>query len=122
MEFLLAIALLAPIVLLIWALVRHAQRIRHEAIDKDARTEQLEGISDALVRYVLERDRHTCQTCGSTCRVGIDFVGETPDEARKIGPEDLEARCVRCYVSRWETLKDTPATQAERDGNLSQTR
>jgi hypothetical protein len=116
MELLVAAALLAPMILLVWALVRHARRIRQEAIDKDVRSQQLEQINAALVRYVLERDGHTCRTCGSTCQVGIDFTGDTPGEGKTIHPEDLEAKCARCFVARWGTLREAPTTPEERAG------
>lgn len=104
MDTLIAIALFAPLILLIWALVRYAGRIRREAIDKDLRAQHLENLSPAIVRFVLERDRHTCQTCGATRQVGVDFTGDTPEEGREIVAADLEARCARCHLDRWKTL------------------
>lgn len=117
-ELLVFVAFLAPMVLLIWALVRHARRIRFEAIDKDVRGQRLEQINEALVRYVLERDRRTCQSCGTTTDVGVDFVGETPGDGETIRPEDLEARCARCYARQWETLREGRLSREEHDGIL----
>ena len=98
---------LAPVLVLIWALVRYAGRIRREAIDKDIRTQHLDHLSPALVRFVLERDRHTCQRCGVTERVGVDFTGDTPAEGQEITPANLEACCASCYLEQWSSLGET---------------
>jgi 5-methylcytosine-specific restriction endonuclease McrA len=106
MDFLLSIVVLAPILVLIWFLVRHATRIRRDAIDKDDRMQRLEDLDPSLVQFVLARDQHTCQRCGTTAQVGVDFIGETPGESVEISAEDLESCCTECFFDRWKTLQD----------------
>jgi 5-methylcytosine-specific restriction endonuclease McrA len=117
MDYLLVLAFFAPLILLIWVLVRHASRIRRDALDKDLRIQHLDNLNPALVRFVLERDQHTCQRCGTTDQVGIDFSGETPGEHVDITASDLEASCVNCFFKQWKTLQDSPREE-ERAGIL----
>lgn len=107
MDALIVVAAFAPLVLLIWVLVRYAGRIRHDAIDKDLRTWHLDNLNPAIARYVLERDTHTCRSCGTTKQVGVDFVSETPGEHEEITPDSLVARCTACYLKQWKTLQDS---------------
>lgn len=109
MEIAIAIAFLSPLIVLIIVLVRYANRIRRETVDQELRTEHLDALNPAIVRYVLERDRHTCQRCGAARRVGVDFTGPTPDEDREITASDLAATCADCYFRQWTTLRETPA-------------
>jgi 5-methylcytosine-specific restriction endonuclease McrA len=118
MDYLLVLAFFAPLILLIWVLVRHASRIRRDALDKDLRTQHLDNLNPALVRFVLERDQHTCQRCGTTDHVGVDFIGETPSEHEEITASDLEASCVNCFFEQWRTLQDPPPREEERAGIL----
>lgn len=110
MDTLILLVFLAPLLLLVLFLVRHARRIHREMIDKDLRTQQLEDLDRSLVQTVLDRDQHTCRTCGGTARVGVDFHGDTPGEEAEITPDDLEARCADCYLDRWQRLRDDPST------------
>jgi 5-methylcytosine-specific restriction endonuclease McrA len=118
-ETLIVIVAFAPLVLLIWALVRHAGRIRRDAIDKESRTERLDNLNPAIARFVLERDRHTCQRCGTTHQVGVDFRGATPSGEQEVTADDLEASCSRCFLGQWKTLQGTSGTDAERTGTRS---
>jgi hypothetical protein len=106
MDPLIAIIAFAPLVLLIVVLVRYASRIRHDVVESDLRAERLQGLNRALVRFVLERDRHTCQSCGGTTNVGVDFTGETPDDKDEVSEDELKARCADCYLTQWRTLHD----------------
>lgn len=115
-ELLIIVVFFAPILFLIWALVRHASRIRREAIDKDVRTQHLDQLRPELVEHVLERDQHTCQRCGATTDVGVDFTGPTPGEGQEITPDDLEACCVRCFQRQWDTLREPVSSETEREG------
>jgi 5-methylcytosine-specific restriction endonuclease McrA len=110
MDTLIILALFAPLILLILALIRHATRIRRDAIDKDTRTERIDELNPAIVRFALERDSHTCKRCGSTSRVGVDFRGETPEGQSEVTPGDLEACCAACFLKQWKTLQGTPAS------------
>lgn len=114
MDTLIVIAAFAPLLLLIWALVRYASRIRRDAVDKESRTRLLEDLNPALVRFVLERDRHTCQRCGTTRHVGVDFIGDTPGADREITASSLEASCAGCFLTQWTTLRDTHETGSSR--------
>jgi hypothetical protein len=105
MDTLIILAFFAPLILLILVLVRYASRIRRDAIDRDVRTEQLEALNSAIVRFVLERDEHTCQTCGAKKQVGVDFTGATPHHQAEVTAKDLEARCASCYLKQWSTLQ-----------------
>lgn len=113
METLILLAFFAPLLFLILLLVRHAWGIHRDAIDKTARTQQLEELDRSLVQGVLERDRHTCQSCGTNDQVGVDFRGATPDEGRTAGPDDLEARCTRCYLARWQRFQEVSPSPDE---------
>lgn len=116
MDALIVIAFFAPLVLLIWALVRHAGRIRREAIDQENRTRLIDELNPALVRFVLERDRHTCQRCGATHHVGIDFVGRTPDENEEISANRLEACCGQCFLGQWKSLQGSETAGRKEPG------
>jgi 5-methylcytosine-specific restriction endonuclease McrA len=76
----------------------------------------LSVLNPAIARFVLERDRHTCQRCGTTHQVGIDFRGATPSGEQEITTDDLEASCSQCFLGQWKTLQGTPGTDAERTG------
>lgn len=110
MDPVIVIAAFAPLVLLIWLLVRYARGIHRDVVDSDLRAEILASLNPALVRYVRERDRRTCQTCGSTSNVGVDFVGETPEPDHEVTDDDLEARCTQCYLTQWQTLQGQKAS------------
>ena len=115
MDPVIVIAAFAPLVLLIWLLVRYARRIHRDVVDSDVRAELLASLNPALVRYVLERDRHTCQTCGSTSNVGVDFVGDTPEDDAEITADELEARCAQCYLTQWQTLQNQKSSNSAED-------
>ncbi len=106
MDPVIVVVAFAPLLLLIWLLVRYARRIQLDVVDSDARAELLGNLNPALVRFALERDRHTCRTCGGTTNVGVDFAGETPEDDAEITADDLEARCTQCYLTQWQTLRD----------------
>jgi hypothetical protein len=106
-DILIVIAFFAPLVILLLVLVRHAGRIRRDAIDSDERTRLIDDLNPAIVRFVLERDRHTCQRCGATSQVGVDFTGETPGHQQEISAYSLEACCADCFLGQWQTLQDT---------------
>jgi hypothetical protein len=110
-ELLITLLLLAPLAVLAWILIRYAGRIRRDLVDKQDRSARLDEISPAIVRFTLERDEHTCRTCGSTSRVGVDFTGATPDPDVTIGAEQLEARCTTCFQQRWRTLSEDSKEQ-----------
>jgi type II secretory pathway component PulJ len=116
-ELLIALLLLGPLALLAWALLRRGRRIERELLDKQERTRRIEQISPGIVRFVLERDGHTCQTCGSRRHVGVDFAGDTPEEDSgvHIQPDMLEARCADCYAARWPSLAQGPVSGRDRD-------
>lgn len=112
METIILLVFFAPLLFLILFLVRHARRIHREVIDKTVRTERLDDLDRSLVRTVLERDQHTCQSCGATTMVGVDFRDDTPGENQPIRPDDLEARCTSCYLARWDSFQgDSPAPE-----------
>jgi hypothetical protein len=113
MDFLLSVIVLAPFLVLIWVLVRHAIRIRRDAIDKDDRIQRLDELDPPLVQFVLERDQHACQRCGTTAQVGVDFIGETPDESVEISADDLESCCTECFFDRWKTFQDGAEIEEE---------
>jgi 5-methylcytosine-specific restriction endonuclease McrA len=119
MDSLLTIVVLSPLLILIWFLVRYALRIRRDALDKDERIERLDDLDPDLVQFVLERDQHTCQRCGTSEQVGVDFVGITPGEDEEISDSNLEACCSRCFFDHWKTLQDD--TEVEQEDERSQT-
>jgi 5-methylcytosine-specific restriction endonuclease McrA len=111
MEILIGALVFIPLLLLVWVMVRHANRIRHDVMDKGARTRLLEQLDSAMVQAVLDRDQRTCQRCGTRSRVGVDFVGTLPEreDRDQITPADLQATCTDCYLGQWQTLqKDQP--------------
>ena len=112
-ELAIALVLLGPLALLAWALFRRARRIQEELLDKQRRTALIDDLSPGLVRYVIERDEHQCQTCGGRHHVGVDFRDDTPDDdySEHLKPEILEARCARCFAERWPSLDRHAASE-----------
>jgi 5-methylcytosine-specific restriction endonuclease McrA len=110
LDTLIAVLVFTPLLILLWVMVRHATRIRRDIVDKERRTRKLEELDGAIVQAVLDRDEHTCQRCGTTERVGVDFTGDTPsgnDDRTTV--HDLEATCTGCFFEQWRTLqKDQP--------------
>ncbi len=117
MELLIGVIVFIPLLILLWVMVRYATRIRRDVLDKDARIRQLESLDGGIVQAALERDNQTCQRCGATERVGVDFIGETPhgDNAERISADDLEATCVACYFDQWKTLQKEQPDLGSRD-------
>jgi 5-methylcytosine-specific restriction endonuclease McrA len=102
----------APLLLLIFVLVRYAGRIRRDVVDQEHRTIAVDQLKPAIVRFVLERDHHTCQRCGSKTHVGVDFTGQTPEDGSSATPNQLEATCAECFLGQWKTLKTSPNKRA----------
>jgi hypothetical protein len=113
MDILLSLVLLSPIVVLIVILVRYGYRIRQATIDQQTRMGLLEELHKSLVTNVLERDQHTCQMCGTTDRVGVDFRGETPESIIATTADDLEARCAVCFLDPEGTRRSGMETTGE---------
>lgn len=116
MDALVLLIALSPLLILVLLLVRHGRRIQLDVTDKHQRTQQVDNLDRALVQTVLERDRHTCQTCGTQTSVGVDFRGPTPDARQEVSTDDLEARCTQCFLDQWPTLRGESTSTEERDG------
>jgi hypothetical protein len=86
---------LLPLVGVGWLLRRYALRTRQAARARSRRAQLLVDIPGELRWRVFERDRYTCQSCGTESDLLVDFVGEPPENGAVRLPK-LTTRCVRC--------------------------
>jgi 5-methylcytosine-specific restriction endonuclease McrA len=73
----------------------HARKVRERARNDSRRSQLLNDLPSELRFRVYERDNFTCQRCGTSLDVQVDFLEVTP-ESGPIRMQHLTTRCARC--------------------------
>jgi hypothetical protein len=74
---------------------RYTARIRHQSSNAARRSRLLNELPSELRFRVYARDDYTCQRCGTSQDILVDFVDDPPDDDR-IRLQYLTTRCSRC--------------------------
>jgi hypothetical protein len=83
--------------IIVYVLRRQFRRVSNQARDDAQRARILNDIPSELRFRAYGRDDYTCQRCGTTSDLIVDFVDILP-ESGPVRLEDLITRCTRCVA------------------------
>jgi hypothetical protein len=92
-----AIAMFVVVGVIAYVLRRQFRRVSNRARADAQRAKMLNDIPSELRFRAYERDHYTCQRCGTTSDLIVDFV-DTPPVSEPVRLEDLITRCTRCVA------------------------